>query len=427
MSWHAASDDGVPRARSLFVDDVLDLFEEGLEERRAHRPLGAVGRPASGDPESAVDDPRLAFAPGRWAPQPGDRESGARGRSPLGPLREQELKDELREHTWSASSLEVWVSCPVKWFVQRMLRAKDLDPDPEPLARGGLAHAVLKDTLERLRERTGSARLGLARELLREALGGRAREFPLSAAVERRPGLRRRLEADLERYLEHAAECESSLEPTYLELGFGFGEEQPQASVGSPETAGLPEGAGLPGGGGLLEGAALPEGAGVPGGVGLLEGTGLPALDLGAGLRLRGRIDRVDVVTGGGQAVVYDYKGRNVSPAAKWVEGANVQVALYMRAVEELLGLEAVGGFYQPLSGADLRARGVLDRESGVEIECVRGETREHTEVRELLEEAVAVAREAAAQAGRGELEPRPKTCAYRGGCMYPTICRCEP
>jgi len=51
-----------------------------------------------------------------------------------------------------------------------------------------------------------------------------------------------------------------------------------------------------------------------------------------------------------------------------------VQVALYMRAVEELLGLEAAGGFYQPLSGSDLRARGVLDGESGVEIECVRGE-----------------------------------------------------
>ena len=165
----------------------------------------------------------------------------------------------------------------------------------------------------------------------------------------------------------------------------------------------------------------------MPEGGGPQDGADLPALDLGAGLRLRGRIDRVDVAAGGGQAVVYDYKGRNVSPAAKWVEGANVQVALYMRAVEELLGLEAAGGFYQPLSGADLRARGVLDGESGVEIDCVRGEAREHAEVRELLEEAVAVAREAAAQAGRGELEPRPKTCAYRGGCMYPTICRCEP
>ena len=160
--------------------------------------------------------------------------------------------------------------------------------------------------------------------------------------------------------------------------------------------------------------------------VGLADTAGLPALDLGDGLRLRGRIDRVDVAAGGGQAVVYDYKGRNAPPAAKWTEQGNMQVALYMRAVEELLGPAAAGGFYQPLSGGDLRPRGVLDSESGIEIECVRGEVRKHAEMREMLEEAVATARAAAAQAGRGELEPRPQTCAYRGGCMYPTICRCE-
>jgi len=384
LSWHAADDDGVAQARSLFVDDIVDLFEEGLEERRARRPLGAVGwgRPGDPMPPSADSTPSPPF---------GDRDvAGARHPTPLGPLRDEAITRELREHVWSASSLEVWSECPVKWFVQRMLRADDLDPDPEPLVRGGLAHAALKDTLEGLRERTGSARLTgarlrLAKELLREALARREAEFPLSAAPERRPGLRRRLEADLERYLEHAAEQGSPLEPAYLELGFGFGPGE-----GAPEVDPV-----------------------------------LPALDLGDGLRLRGRIDRVDIAAGGARAVVYDYKGRLAPAAAKWTEQGNVQVALYMRAVEELLGLEAVGGFYQPLSGGDLRARGVLDGESGVEIECVRGEQREHGEVRELLEEAVATARAAAAQAGRGELEPRPRTCAYRGGCMYPTICRC--
>jgi PD-(D/E)XK nuclease superfamily len=387
LSWHAGSDDGVAEARSLFVDDVVDLFEEGLEERCVRRPLGAVDRAGARTTAAAGD---LAHGPSR---------GGARSPALLGPLRDEQVRGGLREHVWSASSLEVWTGCPVKWFVQRMLRAEDLDPEPEPLARGGLAHAALKDTLAGLRERSGSARLtrarlGLAKELLREALRRREAEFPLSAAPERRPGLRRRLEADLERYLEHAAEHESALEPRYLELGFGFEDEQRAADPLVPPMDPNPP--------------------------------ALPALDLGDGLRLRGRIDRVDVGAGGGQGVVYDYKGRNAPGAAKWTEQGNVQVALYMRAVEELLGLEVAGGFYQPLSGADLRARGVLDGESGVEIECVRGEVREHAEVRELLREAVATAREAARQAGRGELEPRPRTCAYRGGCMYPTICRCE-
>jgi ATP-dependent helicase/DNAse subunit B len=395
LSWHAGDDDGVAEARSLFVDDVLDLFDAGLMQRRVHRPLGAVGWSRPGDLSPT------AASCGETAP-----DAGGETPTPLGPLCDVQLMEELREHVWSASSLEVWVGCPVKWFVERMLRAQDLDPNPEPLARGGLAHAALKDTLEGLRERTGSARLtvarlGLARDLLREALRTREAEFPLSAAPERRPGLRRRLEADLERYLAYAAEQESPLEPRYLELGFGFGFGE-QEQDPDPEPATEPTLSAVP---------SQPL---------------LPALDLGDGLKLRGRVDRVDLAAGGGQAVVYDYKGRLAPPAAKWTEQGNVQVALYMRAVEELLGLEAAGGFYQPLSGGDLRARGVLDGESGVEIECVRGEIREHAQVRELLDEAVATARAAAAQAGRGELEPRPRTCAYRGGCMYPTICRCE-
>jgi len=376
LSWHAGDDDGVAQARSLFVDDVVDLFEEGLMEGRVRRALGAV--------DLLADGPRSP--------------------TPLASLRDEEITRELREHVWSPSSLEVWAQCPVKWFVARMLRAEDLDPEPEPLARGSLAHAALKDTLEGLRERTGSARvtqarIGLAKELLLQALGRREDEFPLSAALERRPGLRRRLQVDLERYLEHAAAHESPLEPKYLELGFGFGEKEqdadPEPSMGSTPPA-------------------------------LSYQAQLPALDLGDGLRLRGRIDRVDIAAGGGQGVVYDYKGRLAPPAAKWTEQGNVQIALYMRAVEDLLGLEAAGGFYQPLSGGDLRARGVLDGESGVEIDCVRGEVREHAEVRELLAQAFATARAAASEAGRGELEPRPRTCAYRGGCMYPTICRCE-
>jgi hypothetical protein len=360
LSWHEAGDDGSPATRSLFVDDVCDLFEESLGGQCVRRPLGAIGRALCGD-----------------RPRPGVR-AGV-----LEPLRDEELLRELAEHTWSASSLEVWMSCPARWLVERMLRAQGVDPDPEPVARGGLAHAALRDTLEGLRAKTGSARLtpenlGLARELLERALHENEADFPLSAMPERRPGVRRRLQADLERYLQHLAALDSPLEPCHLELAFGFEQEG-----------------------------------------------GLPPLDLGGGVTLRGRIDRVDVGEGG-EAVVYDYKGAGAPPAAKWIGEGSLQVALYMRAVEHLLGLRAVGGFYQPLTGGDLRARGVLDADGGVEIECVRGDRREPAEVGSLLGEAVAVAREAAAQAARGEVEARPSTCSFRGGCMYPTICRCE-
>jgi ATP-dependent helicase/DNAse subunit B len=383
LSWHAASDEGTPQMPSLFVDDVCDLFDLRLREQCVRRPLGAVGWPGLDDSVPA----------GARAARPSSDASRTGG---LAPLRDEELLAELRGQIWSPSSLEVWMSCPVRWLVERMLRAKDLDPDPEPLARGGLAHAVLKDTLEGLRRETGSAKLtpeglGLARELLGKALAQNAAEFPLSAAPERRPGLRRRLEADLQRYLEHAAATApggsggaAQLEPTYLELGFGFADGDERG-----------------------------------------EGSELPAFDLGGGVMLRGRIDRVDVGQEG-EAVVFDYKGRSASPAAKWISQRDLQVALYMRVIEGLLGVRVVGGFYQPLTGGDLRARGVLDGDSGVEIECVGGDRREHADVEALLSEATATAREAAAQAGRGALQARPQTCTFKGGCMYPTICRCE-
>jgi len=103
-----------------------------------------------------------------------------------------------------------------------------------------------------------------------------------------------------------------------------------------------------------------------------------------------------------------------------------VQVALYMRVVEDLLGLRVAGGLYQPLTGSDLRPRGVLDGDSAVAVECVGADRQPPAEMRALLAQATALAREAAAQAGRGEIEARPRTCAFRGGCSHPTICRCE-
>jgi ATP-dependent helicase/DNAse subunit B len=306
----------------------------------------------------------------------------ARGTGPA-PLRDPRVLDELRVRPWSASSLELWIACPARWFVERMLRPDSPEPDPEPLTRGGLAHAALRDTLEGLRERTGSARvtparLGLARELLGEALERHRDEFPLSVRAERVPSARRRLEADLERYLAHAAAQDSPLEPRWLELGFGFEDE---------------------------------------------EG-GLPALDLGEGVMLRGRIDRIDVLPGGDAVVVYDYKGARVTPGARWIEDGKIQLALYMRAAQRLLGVRVVGGLYQPLGGADLRARGALDAAAGVGVECVRTDLLDAAEIDVLVQEAVELARAAAAQAVAGAIEARPLTCAFAGGCEHPAICR---
>jgi ATP-dependent helicase/DNAse subunit B len=374
LSWHAADDDGQPTSRSLFVDDVCDLFDRGLLDDRARRALGASDVALADDASAQVTSSADAITPEGGSDQP---------------LRDVQLLDELRARPWSASAIERFIACPVSWFVERVLRPGELDPDPEPLTRGALAHVALKDVFEGLRRETGSARLtpgrlGLARELLASALDENERARPLSVAPERRGAARRRLDADLDRFLQRASETDSGLEPVELELGFGFGEDDDRG-----------------------------------------EASELAAFELGDGVRMRGRIDRVDAGPDG-DAIVYDYKGKDPPAAARWIPDGKLQVALYMLAVEELLSLRAVGGFYQPLTGGELRPRGVLDRDSGVELDCVTTDVRDHGELRELLAQARASALEATVCAGSGRLRAQPQTCAFRGGCMYPTICRCE-
>ena len=124
---------------------------------------------------------RRRAGPGRAPPAPrrgrrgaDGRSAGARGASCC--ARASGCSSALRERLWSASSLERWIGLPGALVRRaRAARRSDLDPEPEPLARGGLAHAALKDTLEGLRERD---RLGAA-----DARAARAR--PRAAAARR--------------------------------------------------------------------------------------------------------------------------------------------------------------------------------------------------------------------------------------------------
>jgi RecB family exonuclease len=185
----------------------------------------------------------------------------------------------------------------------------------------------------------------------------------------------------MRRYLRHEAGSGAEWEPEELELQFGFEGEESKDS--------------------------------------------LPALELGEGVRLRGMIDRLDV-DGRGGAIVRDYKSggtRSEYSGARWSEDRQLQVALYMIAVRELLGLRPVAGFYQPLGGDDLRARGVFLEAAGVGGGVVGTDGRSQDELDEVLDDARSRAVALAARLRSGELEPCPETCS-RDGCSYPGICR---
>ncbi len=365
LSWHESDDDAGPLSRSLFVDDVCDLFDERLYEKRERRALGAL--------DGAGRD-----------------QAAAAGQPAGGRLTDERILSELRDRVWSATSIEKWIACPVAWFVERLLAPGRIEPDPEPFARGSLGHEALNLTFAGLGRETGSTRLTpgnleLARTLLRAALAEAGPRHLLSVSPERALAIGRALGADLERYLEYAAGLEGSLAPREFELGFGpFSEEEQHG-----------------------------------------ESSELPPFELGGGVRLRGRIDRIDVGADG-EAVVIDYKGADAPRGRRWIADGKLQVALYMQAAEQLLDLRVVGGLYQPLRGESIKARGAVMSGHDAAASCIRTDRFDPEELDELLAGALDAARAAAGEAGRGELEPRPNTCAWNGGCRYPTICRCE-
>jgi len=373
LCWHESGDDGEPAVASFFVSDVRDLFGPGLWQRRRMRTLGEVGWPAGAAPTQRA---RL-----RAAAADGPRH----GEAPIAALADEALLGGLRERaTWSASAIELWAGCPVKWFVERRLDPEGLTPDPELMLRGQLAHAVLERTVAGLREQAHSARLDraalpLARELAIAALDDLRRRprLQMSRDPSRQRALVHRLRADLLRYLEHAADDGSELEPAALEVVFGG------------------------------------------------AGDGHPALELAGGVRIGGRIDRID--TGpGGEAIVYDYKGRNVKESACWRRERKYQIALYILAAREVLGLDPIGGLYQPLGGKDQRPRGLMLAGADPDLDVVATDRHPREDFDAIVGGVVQDVLGAVGELRSGALQPRPHSCGYNGsGCAYPTICRC--
>jgi ATP-dependent helicase/DNAse subunit B len=360
LSWHRTGNDGGRVAASSFVDDVRDAVGLGLEAAVA-----------------GVDGDLSEHCSADGAAAEGRRSMG------LGQLRSAEVLGAIGQRAQSPSALESWVACPVGWFVERFLAAAPLEPEGEPLARGNVAHAVLAGAIAELYAEGGPATASPARvrELVRDALEGQA--GAVSGNGERDRAARRRLAADIERYLVGLAEGVGPGEyvPAELELGFG------------------------------LPGSAHAE-------VALAEGE----------LVLKGRIDRIDIDRAGGTAIVVDYKSSSDVPGvAKWEERGALALALYMLVASELVEAEIVGGLYQPLRGKDLRPRGALraDLELGIAGFAADLVDRDQLAAAQAtgLERAVRAARELRA----GALEARPISCSSHGVCRYPSICRSRP
>ncbi len=335
----AATDDGSPREPSPFWDEVQALFDaDDVRRWTRRRPLSALTWPVDGAPTererlralaelAARDTPAaeaLAGANG-WERRL-ERALGAFHRSTriAHPLVLEQLES---KRTFNVTELERFADCSSAWFVERFLSPRSIDAEVDPKLRGGVAHTALHRFFARIPKELGVEKLDesvvegavrLMRTCLTEAVQGVSMDMTEMQAHELDQTLWRDLEAIVR------SECESSLDlvPRRFEVGFGSERSAPELQRG---------------------------------------------LDLGSGLTLSGKIDRIDVDPFGARGIVQDYKSGKHAHSAREIDAElRLQIPLYMLVLRDLVGLEPLGGLYRPLAG-ERKARGIL-RESESEL-----------------------------------------------------------
>jgi ATP-dependent helicase/DNAse subunit B len=276
--------------------------------------------------------------------------------------------------------------------VNHELTPQRLDPEPDPLWLGGVVHEALDrlyaappgdDSIPR------PADIAAWKSRFNELLGEVVAERESADTPGRRLALAR-LRIQVDAFLDTEAEGTTVLRPRadLLERGFGFDEEEDD-----------------------------------PGELALGE------------IALRGRIDRIDVEPGGTRAVLRDYKtSRAVPGLTRMANEGKLQLQLYMLAARERLGLEPIGGLYQPLGAyGDRRPRGMVRKSEvgegglfeGLEL-SVKGDAVSDEE----FEAALADAKERAIENGRrmraGDITRDPLGGVCSEYCTFQPICRLE-
>jgi ATP-dependent helicase/nuclease subunit B len=240
-----------------------------------------------------------------------------------------ELKDKLNkisEGEFSATQLENYAKCPYKYFVENILRLETIKEPVEELEAfeyGSLIHTILYEFYTKLKEK-GIELSGCSEEEFRTAFdilfGLAERKFdelnlsPEYSFYEREKLLGingRRSQSLLYKFLEEERKSDSGYVPEFFELSFGNVRHEEKFSKK------------------FKEGVAAGK------------------------VKLKGKIDRIDINEGEETLKVVDYKLGGTKPTAEdLLTGISLQLPLYLFAAKELIKRE-LGKEYQP-AGAQI-------------------------------------------------------------------------
>ncbi len=397
----AATDDGSPREPSPFWEEVQVVFDsDDVRRWTRRRPLSALTWKLEEAPTererlralaelAAHDRPgadALALANG-WERRLERAVSAFRRPTKIThPLVLEQLGS---KQTFNVTELERFADCSSAWFVDRFLDPRSIDAEVDAKLKGSVAHSALfkfftrvpKELgVEQLEERVADAAVRLMRACLDEALQGQRMEMTEMEARE----LDQTLWRDLEAVVYDECGSELALVPRRFEVAFGS-ERAPQE---------------------------------------LQRG-----LDLGDGMTLSGKIDRIDVDPFGARGIVQDYKSGKHAHSAREIESElRLQIPLYMLVLRDLVGLEPLGGVYRPLAG-ERKARGLL---RAGEQETLAGYAKNKNDYLGeeafwgLVENAKETARRLGGRIREGDVKHDPKGGDCPAWCDLWPICRIE-
>ena len=237
-----------------------------------------------------------------------------------GRLQLEAVRTRLRERAtlFSASGFRTFAECAFKYFAQESLKLQGpaVPKEIDPQIAGQIAHATIEAW-----ERSGRSRpIG---EVLEECFRKKTKDIPpshLGAKV--REELRQCIERFAAFEQQHGDKYRTAIRPEYIELKFGY-----------------------------ADGAAALE-------VTLADHTII---------RVRGRLDRVEVVPAGDKklGLVVDFKyNANAFKKESWdhiQEGLELQFPVYLLALQERFGLVPAGAELYPLKTETLSRCGVYD------------------------------------------------------------------
>jgi ATP-dependent helicase/DNAse subunit B len=230
------------------------------------------------------------------------------------------LAELQRRTTFNVTEVERFADCSSMWFIDRLIDPKTMDREVDARMRGSIAHQTLYRFYSGLPKELGVERLGAddverALPYLRRCLDAAVDGVRMELTELQQRELRHGLWRDLEAFVRDDAAAESPLVPRRFEVLFGSDRAAPELQRG---------------------------------------------LELGSGLTLSGKIDRIDVDPYSARGIVQDYKAGKRGHSAKQIEDEQkLQIPLYMLVLRDLVGIEPLGGLYRPLAG-ERKARGLL-------------------------------------------------------------------